>query len=715
MFHFYREALFEYKSYIYLDNINFEIIENYLNSKNKSCNLQNQILNELEKTSYFLYKNKQNEHLKKIMKIKSSLKKNNLTKNSIENIKLQFPYLFKIIQKYFLEIEKTKNLFNNIKHTVFNSNSQYEYFLKNNYFQKTIYETNFKAYEHIINENKYTKRSFQKNRYSYIQRNILKTNSLSYSGISNFDKYSYEESKLNSKLILNMYFINALLKLLFTHPTYRNDIHFTFSPRIYRDSIKTYLQRESYIIPKYKSFHIRENLLFDKFINKILDQINEIDNLKEIENLMGKNQVNFFIKMNIINIDFKYYNIENLLKLLNKFPELDFIKRKLEYNTKSISYNKSLLYEILEPSIVENKNYLIKVLLNEPAYVNYLSNHIKFKDYEIMNHIKQFDKDKISDFIIENPKYKLYINILLNLKKQNDKKKLLDLLFDLEAKIIYQEDYWYENNDFEEYNLKLPIPKSFALFYNLNDNNEMYLNNIFPGDGFLLGREFNKMTQKAIDDLDTYLKEVHGDNEEIYELVIDYENSSAMNTGHSPYKKLYWPEDLKNIDIINENDLLKFKYHGKSIKIIYFGSMPSHLFSGVKGLMLQIITPWIMTPNIKEKIEILNKRETYELNSNEIKHLLSKNEIHNFINIIKYFNDNDLPLKFFLHIKNKPYKKPIFITLLNKDASNIFVDIIKNNEIILKELTPNITNLKNQKRLKEFITLVSWEEYNDVD
>lgn len=713
MFRFYREALFDYTTYLNLDSVNHSDIKNYLEINNEQELLKEKIVVELNNISQAAYYNQKKSTLKKLMKIKKRAREDKLQKHDIDEIqKIQFDTmkLEHFLHKYFANKEKFSCLRKKIELAI--DNYSYAFFLNNDSFQKMIYETNLKASNQILHETKYNKKSYKKNRFSYVQRNILKTNSLSYTGITCFEKYSYEKAGIHNSPIINSYFINALLTLMFAHPKYRNYIKFKFSPIVIRDKYLCYLQRKQYIIPKYNSFHIRENLLFSEFYNRNLNIIQNKNSLQSIEKLIGKERLDFFIKQNLISIDFSKYDKEAILELLEQIPELHLIRDKIQKNNSYLDCNITYLKELFSSSKINRKSDLINVVYYSPAFTNYISKYLDSEKENISS--ANINMNNIEHLVVENPKYKKYVSELLNLKEKYPYKSLLDLLFDLEGKIIYQEDYW-KPIDKQKSEVKIPTKKSLSLFYNINDQEDIFFNNIFPGDGFLIGREFKKMSHRALDNIDTHLKSIYGKNKEIYELVIDNEISNNTNTGNSPYNKIYWPDDLKEISVHEKKGYLNLKYKDKEINLIYFGSIPPHFFTGVKGLLLQVISPWIMSDNNRFKLQKINNRKRYSISYNDIKSLISPQKTDTLINVVDFFKNNNLPIKFFLNVENSFYKKPIFITLLNIDSINIFIEYIKKYNVTIEEQNPNISNLRTQKKLTEFIEFITSEDIKYVD
>ncbi|MER2031112.1 MAG: hypothetical protein ABS903_18365, partial [Solibacillus sp.] len=165
-----------------------------------------------------------------------------------------------------------------------NKEDKYHFFLQNEYFQKLIIETNSVAFEQLINEEKYRKVSYKKNRYSYVQRNILKTNALSYTGITSFPGEPVKKSLKEVKHV-NPYFVSAVLEALIRNPKIVGFLKYQISPFVKRGDTICYLQKIQNISPSFKSFYIRENLLFSHKFNSFLknNSNNEVEELRYLD------------------------------------------------------------------------------------------------------------------------------------------------------------------------------------------------------------------------------------------------------------------------------------------------------------------------------------------------------------------------------------------------------------------------------------------------
>ena len=122
-----------------------------------------------------------------------------------------------------------------------------------------------------------------------------------------------------------------------------------------------------------------------------------------------------------------------------------------------------------------------------------------------------------------------------------------------------------------------------------------------------------------------------------------------------------------------------------------------------------------MSDNNRFKLQKINNRKRYSISYNDIKSLISPKKTDTLINIVDFFKNNNLPIKFFLNVENSFYKKPIFITLLNIDSVNIFIEYIKKYNVTIEEQNPNISNLRTQKKLTEFIEFITLEDIKYVD
>ncbi|EHC9947793.1 TPA: hypothetical protein I1567_001855 [Staphylococcus pseudintermedius] len=219
------------------------------------------------------------------------------------------------------------------------------------------------------------------------------------------------------------------------------------------------------------------------------------------------------------------------------------------------------------------------------------------------------------------------------------------------------------------------------------------------------------MTDSVKGEMHDFIKRTFLSDNEIYELVIDETTTSTICTGYSDFKKIYWPYDIPYIDILEINGEITFLFNNKPINIVYMGSIPIDLFQGTKSILLQLISPWKMKKNQKENISKLNNREEIIIHYSYIESLISNNdETLSLINLIEYFNVKQWPINFFMKSKDNPFHKPIFITLLNKEAVQIFLETIKKSPILITEQSPNINNYTKRTKLIEHINHIVMEE-----
>ncbi|MDK3742063.1 hypothetical protein O0A17_07515 [Staphylococcus pseudintermedius] len=703
MFLYSRIAEFDLNDLKYLEDLNFEEIQIYIKQRKVKEKLVINIQKEIDKLKRHYYSLNDRSNLKKWMKVSESTNKKLKSSKKInydtfmtKKIKIFIEEYNNIIKTEKEMLKKFDNLLNNAE--------KYKIFIKNENFKKYIYETNPSAYRNIIDINN-QKKSFRKNRYLYIQRNIVKTNGLSYMGISHFKS---DEESLKISNAINPYYLTSLLKTLAYIPKYRVYIKFYFSPFVYRDKYLAYLQRQYFINRRFKGYFVRENLLFH---NDIVDELKklslkEFKDLRELSRELGEKRFKFFLSQDLINIDYNNTNIFNLV-LENK--ELSSLKPNSSFKN-VLSFNGTDILSKDIPAFF--KRDIEKILTEEPFRMSFIGvNSVDGYTNNILEN-ENFDKKIVDEFLELNNNYFNYINSILFLKKKNPNLNFLEILCELESIYIYKNNYW-NNNEIKRSDIKFKChqKKSCSIFYNLDDNGQIYYNNIFPGGGFLLGREIKKMTDSVKGEMHDFIKRTFLSDNEIYELVIDETTTSTICTGYSDFKKIYWPYDIPYIDILEINGEITFLFNNKPINIVYMGSIPIDLFQGTKSILLQLISPWKMKKNQKENISKLNNREEIIIHYSYIESLISNNdETLSLINLIEYFNVKQWPINFFMKSKDNPFHKPIFITLLNKEAVQIFLETIKKSPILITEQSPNINNYTKRTKLIEHINHIVMEE-----
>lgn len=700
MFSYKRESLFDFSTISYIDQIKESELLNYYDCEKELYFTQEELLKNLLGESKKMYENGYEEIAKNI----SSLKRR-VSKDKIINPNRK---LSKNINNQIIEYNNKKDKILQIKNK-FNKklvDYRYDFFLKNKNFQKYITETHPEAAEYILNEEFFFKESYKKSRYSYIQRNILKTNTISYSGIVSFNHNLNIGTIVNKKS--NPYFISLFLFLLTRLDNIRNNIQYSDPVKITRERRMALVTSDYFLLYNISGFFIKEDLLFRNDIIKKLFALSL--NKKNIDKIFSEKELELLINNNIIIPDFSlYYSNEENLKKLCKYESL-----KSLYNKENL--NQEMYGEILSKIQNKDEEWFVRMLIEEISKTNKNTSFVYKNSNDKNEFITEinFNNEQITHFKdivyfdLEFHKILSIIETELDYKL----KPLLDILFDLENILLFKKQFWKEKySDIHSYNYN--EKRSFMIMYNQLDDGRSIINNIFPGNGFLIGRELPKMEKTIEENVYEQIKSNISNDYEMYELVLDNFGSSLNNTGNSSLPKLYWPKDFKNIKIDFINNTMIFKLKEKPINICYLGSIPPQQYYGAKKILLQIISPWKMKTNNGLLNNIINKRKTYSINYDDLEDIVDwSNLVKTMLDLNRYFFNKGLPNKFFLYGKSKKIskRKPIYITLLNIEGIKIFYDLLKENKsVFIMEMVPN-TKLYKERKLEEHIIIVNEEE-----
>lgn len=706
MFKYKREAIFEYKNVELLDQIDESDYIDFYIVEHEITNLRTDIDAEIKSNSEYFFRHgfftkaKQLSTIRRRLKSKKPIdfEKNELDQKLKEKIEL-------LVEKENLYLELEKKLILSL------INGNYSSLLNNALFKKYLKEVQPINYKYILDEDKYHKAKDRKTRYSYIQRNIMKSNTISYSGITSF-RYDMDIGKIRENRVVNPYYITSFIILMSKLNDVKKMLKYKIPIEINLSGEEALFNAKLYLMSIVKGFYVRDNLLFRKDIIEFINKIRYKKEVTYIELDSFSKGADILIQNDVVSPNFLYY-FENL----DKFEEIVVSNKDLDSLYKNPeSFDDYQKDELVRQSNCDKKiiERLISAIKNTTKFINYPSQSMNEQKYnEILLKLSLEQKEFIKSIITRDENYNNILNTIIKLDFQN--KDLLNLLFEIESKIIYKSGYWddtdIKKNSQTEFDLY--EKRSFQIFFNQLSEGKVIINNIFPGNGFLLGREFPKLDKVLENELISQIFSNYSNDFQFYELVINKHTSIINNTGNSGLPKLNWPEDLCKVKIEFWDNKLTFLFDGKPINILYFGSIPPQQFSGVERILLQLISPWKMKMNDGLINNIINKRKIFQANSVDLLRVVDRKNIEvSTINLLRYFQKNNLPKRFFLYTKSNSVfnKKPQYITLFNRDAVNIFInEIIKGKNLLVMECKPYKENYSEIK-LEECICVFNEEE-----
>lgn len=720
MFKYKREALFPHGSVKGLESLSELVVEDLFKINNKILGLKDSLNSMLKDESKFYYETNKDINVKAIVYFRRNVKSNKV--GEIPNF-LSTEIADKSNELKSL-LEEKRNIESLIIDEVFLKKTNYSQFLNNEHFQQTLIYTNPKAYTQIFDEQLFNKEKYKKTRYSYIQRNIFKTNSLSWMGLTSFQNPKQildKESKY-----LNRYFLTALLFLVAKDNESRSHLRFKCGALGKVDKHQCFVHNKYYTSKFTNAFLIREDALFNSKIVSILGELEKLETIgiNDIEELFEGTGIdlNFALNNYLITPDFEYYNDSSRLKSLLEYsksfkvissqifnPDNSTNMIQLDNNSKEILKNFETYY--FDKS-------LLKIVEEEPIWQNQVSRENDGRFVSIFD--TRFNKyNELLNCVRLNDQYMEVINLVEKISTEIEN-NVLNVFLKAESELIYKNSFWSEYSSKSEPTercLESPEPegKSLMVMFNTTKDNRAIITNVFPGNGFLLGREFPKMSNFTFSNLDMCLRDNHARREEIYEIVVSPEISSLINTGQSNYPKLSWPKDFKEVKITLKDKQPIFTYKNKKIIPVYFGSIPIHFFSGAFGLFLKVASPWGMTKNIKEHVKKINSIQDILIEKSTIKSMLELDNDKAYLMILDFFKTQDLPLRFFLKEQSKESmnNKPIFITLLNVEGFKLFKKAISKNDVFISPLCPDPCESSPKENLCEYINIITEKEIMD--
>lgn len=660
MFNYKREANFKISDLKKLEHISENLISSYIELEDKKNSILKDLDKKLKKISKQLYEGKDSYYLKEVVNLRRKIKygKREITKletKAIGNhdfwIRNSLSKLRKIEKKIDLDIKKIKGK---------TSNSEiYDYFFSNLRFKESLAYINPMFYR-LLGQNKKNKKT-NETKYSYIQRGLLKANSLSGLGLTSFYSYSNKTFKnkecsvSNEKKILNPYVITSLLFLISKDVSMTPYLKFNDLTFSYIGNEKVLFHKRYYTNSSIKSFVIQENMFFD--ISHIEKVKKLLSSLKIIPN---EDEYIFYLNNNLIVPDFTYYlnDERKLIDLLSNSSRWSWLLRRIfEIESDSLKINNKEKEFLKRYDTYYFSESLIEILLNNPLRMNYVSgNFSNFSEQQVIN-ITPEEKKLVNRVVIPNYLYNIYNQELTKILKASEgDQNLLHTILQIEHNIFYSIDFKSKDkivHKEEDYLDKLNEKNCMIFFQTRRNCEKPLITGIYPGNGYLMGREFPKMRE---DVLEMYFnrtsKLVNG---EIVEVVVDNETSSTINTGYSPFKKLYWPKDFNDVIVKSDAKGIKFFKDNKRIHLRYFGSIPVNMLMGNKAILLNMISPWIINPRSTKLIEEYNSVTTYKLHSEEITASMHKgnSSVYDYIRLLVYFKKNKLPNRFFIRRKTR--------------------------------------------------------------
>ncbi|MGU7946666.1 hypothetical protein ACS60E_03145 [Streptococcus suis] len=682
---FRRESLFKFEDINRLIDIPNNFFEELRYLEKAIIKLDKKILRFIHAKMEKLYQEDNAVELKKYMKLKRSLNSNKTFNFSlIKNQQLES--LFNQQNEYKRELKLLKKILQEI----FDSRSKnYNYFINMPLFRQALKDTN-RNYINIldINNNKFRK---EKTIYNYVQRSTVKCSPLSYFGTTIFPG-----SKLGLTQIkkANIVYLTVFLYMLSNIDSIKKKLRYNLGKLISIDGKPEMVLHDKLFFATNFDWVIKrdDNAYNKKIIELFKEQFEGVKSMygEEIDFLLRKNtlfDLDFLIATNLINVDYDYYltNKEQFQMLfeekllVNKFHIKEFVKGNLD-NVDSSKF----MIEIEQLNVCQQskgkQRRITNFLKNQPLFYY---NSYRLENFEKDNSISFEDFD---DLIDKNYFYNYYTSCLSYIKKQYNIKNFFELLTFIKV-----------NNsklkkEIQLDNFGTAMKKSILVFFQKSIEGKVVLNNIHVGTGTILARDLQflkSFSDKEFELFHNKIRTNYKNSFPIFELIFDMETSSKVGHLESQFPKIFFEKDLENLDFKIIDNTLQFYYNNNPINIIYTGTIPYYMFSGIKRIFLELLHPYSIDYQKFQK-STLSRSGISLLNKNDFKSITGMSDVEFFLFINLYFENYGLPKNFFLTEQQAfKHSKPVWFSLNSSNSLSILKRILPKSNFILNEIFPN--------------------------
>lgn len=683
--YFRRESLFRFENINELIDIPDEFYERMIFLQEEIIKLEQETLRLVHDKMEKLYKVDDKNELKRFMKLKRSVRNNKMINlktigdQRIESLLYQH-------RKSTEKLNKLKTKFQEI----YNSKSRnYNFFINSPFFREALKDTN-KNYMNILDENN---KKFRKEKtiYNYVQRSTVKISPLSYFGTTVFVGNQQEMTHIK---IGNVVYFALFLYILSHIESMKMKLKYNLGKLIQFDNSPEVVCHDKIFFSSNFDWIIkRDDYAYNRTIIKLFKEYfenKEFLNGGDIDFLIKENPLidfDFLISTNLIKIDYNYYltNKEQLQILFNEnlLSDKHNIREFIMGNIEKVDDVQFMIeFEQLNAcqQNVSSQKRITSFLKNQPLYYH---NTYRLDDLKKDNKISFSD---FEDLITENYFYNYYTSCLLYVSKHYNINNLFEILNFIKINNSKLK------NEIKLENLGTTMKKSVLVFLQNSEDGKFVLNNIHVGTGTIVARDLFFLKNNSPENFDLYHKKIKrnfDNNFPIYELILDMEISSKIGHLDSRFPKIFFENDIQDLEFRVIDNVFQIYYQNQPINLIYTGTIPYYMFSGIKRILLELLHPYSVdfqkfkNSNLSRKgISILDKREFQEVQN--------MSSIDFFIFIKSYFKNLGLPRDFFL-TENKPFRhsKPVWFSLNSSNSLSILKRILPKSNFILNEVFPN--------------------------
>ncbi|MFL0584947.1 hypothetical protein ACH0B6_20550 [Solibacillus silvestris] len=691
-----RESLFEtvlleeIKDY---SLINWDDLQNKKKTLEEASSLLLQDLNCLTKS---MFENGDFDLIANYQKVKKLIKKRHPIKQELLSDCID---TLKIDAKYYNAVLKTVSDMEKEVERAFDYKNSYKSFILSDEFQDAIKVTAENASKQLL-DTSISKDSVNRARYGYIQRATVKTSPLSYFGKTFY--YSNQEKKFE-QIRLNHVVKYLILMASMYNRKLDTYLKIKIRPVVEKCSHeKAAYYEKNYLLQGFEWVIKQDDFMHQRNLVEILESLSHCATPEEIKNSLGSNdEITYELLVNngLVIPDFQHYlqNNSNFDRLL----EVLFTKEDLELfypsTIRDIKHDKlrKLIINYLKEFDNEYSGQTYEKTLEQISL--FYHDYVELQSYDLPSIEPIYKQNLLNEYVVPNEKGH-FIQQLINSNKEIYKdKSIISVFADIHEKIQYKKlPHQLKKASFK------PSMKKNALIYVQSENSEIILNNINIGTGGVYhryGQYFNDEIKERLSDYYTNLFE---SKNPIYELIIDEEISNHMDVGNTIFPKLNWPADFVDVTLEINCDAIKFVKDGKNFELVYTGTVPYYLFTGVKSYLLQLIHPWA----IDMKAQLEEKRTSYKIELLSICEEGNLSDIEFYHNLREYFKQNNLPLDFFVKKKYIQFsaRKPIWISLESVESVKVLRHLLQKEKTIeIEDVKPRFTGGK----VKEYCILIA--------
>jgi len=690
-----RESLFETSQ---LEKIKNEELINWESFENKKRSLEiisDNILNGLNNLTKYMFESGDFNFIADYQRIKKLIKrrrpvKQKLLANCLDEVKNTI-YNYNVVLNQVIELEAAIE-------NAFKQKGCYDDFILNEEFQDAVKVTTENAARQLL-EPTLTKESVNRARYRYIQRATVKTSPLSYFGKT---FYYSKENKICEQVRLNHVVKYLILMASMYNEELNQKLRIKTMPILEKcTATQAVYFEKNYLLKGFDWIIKHDDLMHQKYAIEVLKSIQHCKTPAEVKSILLNNkeiQYELIVNNGFVKPDFHYYldNEEELKRLLEVLFTNENLKLFFPANIREMQHDllRRVLSQYLKKFDNEYSGQTYEETLNQiPLFYH---DYVELQSYELPAISEEYKQNILNEYVVMNEKSYFIHKLVRNNKELFEGKSILAVMADLNERINYKKTSSLVDVPF------VTSMKKNALIYVQSTKNEVILNNINIGNGGIYHRFGYCFNDDIKEQLSRYYKGLFESDYPIYELIVDEEISNHMDVGNTIFPNLYWPEDFVDVTVEFEGDAIKMVKNGVPFELVYTGTVPYYLFTGIKSHLLQLIHPWA----IDLKVLTSKIRKSYTIDLSAICDDESVSDVEFYRYLREYVKTHGLPIEFFVKKKYHQFaaRKPIWISLHSVESVKVLRHLLHKEQLIeIEEVCPRF----NGDKVKEYCILIA--------